>query len=137
MFVRRSIFFLILVTVYIVCGQETASVESSQKVAADESSKTTTAETSDEANRTASASSGDTNTETKEFKNHAGTSKESDTKSPEIEVPVQSGPFIDLLGERLYSLEMIDESRAQMHAHYTNEVLRGKKVVGLYFSADW
>lgn len=51
--------------------------------------------------------------------------------------PKQSGPFIDLLGETLYSLEMVDESHAQLHQHYTNEALSGKKVIGLYFSADW
>lgn len=50
---------------------------------------------------------------------------------------VQSGPFIDLLGESLLSLEMVDEGHAQVHQHYTNEALSGKKVVGLYFSADW
>jgi len=49
----------------------------------------------------------------------------------------QTGPFIDLLGETLLSLEMIDDSHAQMRAHLTNDVLKGKKVIGLYFSADW
>ena len=51
--------------------------------------------------------------------------------------PSQTGPFIDLFGEVLLSLEMVDETHAQVHQHYTNEVLSGKKVVGLYFSADW
>lgn len=51
--------------------------------------------------------------------------------------PAQTGPFIDLFGEVLLSLEMVDEAHAQVHQHYTNEVLSGKKVVGLYFSADW
>lgn len=55
----------------------------------------------------------------------------------EKEHPVQSGPFIDLLGPALYSLEMIDENRAQIQQQYTNEALAGKNVVGLYFSADW
>jgi len=32
---------------------------------------------------------------------------------------------------------MIDEKRAQIHSLYTNEALSGKKVIGLYFSADW
>lgn len=50
---------------------------------------------------------------------------------------VQSGPYIDLLGDVLLSLEMVDETHAQVHQHYTNEALSGKKVVGLYFSADW
>ena len=51
--------------------------------------------------------------------------------------PVQSGPLIDLLGTKLQSLEMVDEQSAQVKEHYTNEVLSGKKVIGLYFSADW
>ena len=49
----------------------------------------------------------------------------------------QVGPFIDLLGDLLLSLEMIDETKAQVHQHHTNVALQGKKVVGLYFSADW
>jgi hypothetical protein len=51
--------------------------------------------------------------------------------------PVQAGPFIDLLGPHLLSLEMVDPTHAQLVPHYTNEALRNKKVVGLYFSADW
>ena len=50
---------------------------------------------------------------------------------------VQSGPYIDLLGDVLLSLQMVSETQAQVHQHYTNEALSGKKVVGLYFSADW
>ena len=46
----------------------------------------------------------------------------------------QSGPFVDLLGHQLYSLEMIDETQAQLVPQYTNDALKGKKVVGLYFS---
>ena len=51
--------------------------------------------------------------------------------------PVQSGPLIDLLGTKLQSLEIIDQTSAQVKEHYTNEALAGKKVIGLYFSADW
>jgi len=54
-----------------------------------------------------------------------------------LDEPEQIGPFIDLLGTHLYSLEMIDETQAQLTPQYTNEALKGKKVVGLYFSADW
>ena len=50
---------------------------------------------------------------------------------------VQSGPFIDLLGDTLLSLQMVSETQAQVNQHYTNDALSGKKVVGLYFSADW
>ena len=63
---------------------------------------------------------------------------ESSETEEEAEAPVvQSGPFIDLFGDVLLSLEMVDEAHAQVHQHYTNEALAGKKVVGLYFSADW
>lgn len=49
----------------------------------------------------------------------------------------QTGPFVDLFGETLVSLEMINESQAQLRSDYTNDLLKGKKVIGLYFSADW
>lgn len=53
------------------------------------------------------------------------------------EDPVQSGPLVDLLGDQLYTLKMVDETNAMIVANYTNEILAGKKVIGLYFSADW
>jgi nucleoredoxin len=59
------------------------------------------------------------------------------TTPAEKESPVQTGPFIDLLGPTLLSLQMVDDKSAQLVSHYTNEALAGKKVVGLYFSADW
>lgn len=59
-----------------------------------------------------------------------GATKETDAS---LAPPVQSGPFIDLLGPTLLSLEMIDESHAQLAQHYTNEALSGKNVIGLYF----
>ncbi|KAL3802243.1 hypothetical protein HJC23_001787 [Cyclotella cryptica] len=58
-------------------------------------------------------------------------------QSQQQQPPTQSGPFIDIFGEVLLSLEMVDETHAQVHQHFTNEALAGKKVVGLYFSADW
>jgi len=64
-----------------------------------------------------------------------------ETPATEEETPaapvVQSGPFIDLLGDTLLSLQMVSETQAQVNQHYTNDALSGKKVVGLYFSADW
>jgi len=63
--------------------------------------------------------------------------EESGAKEESDGPPVQMGPFIDLLGETLLSLEMVDERRARLHEIYTNEALSGKTVVGLYFSADW
>lgn len=53
------------------------------------------------------------------------------------EEPVQAGPFIDLFGTKLLSLNRVDETHAEMELKYTNDVLSGKKVVGIYFSADW
>jgi nucleoredoxin len=53
------------------------------------------------------------------------------------EPPVQTGPLIDLFGPALLGLEMIDEQHAQLSANYTSDALRGKKVIGVYFSADW
>lgn len=53
------------------------------------------------------------------------------------EKPVQRGPLIDLFGQQLLSLEMISESSAQLIPHWTSDVLRGKNVIGVYFSADW
>lgn len=76
--------------------------------------------------------------EPSEEKVDAVAEQEAETASVKQEdAPVQSGPFIDLLGETLLSLEMIDEQRAQLNTVYTNEALAGKKVIGLYFSADW
>ncbi|CAJ1954460.1 unnamed protein product [Cylindrotheca closterium] len=57
-------------------------------------------------------------------------------ESREVE-PVQEGPLIDIFGEKLYSFEFLDETTGQINPHYTNEALAGKKVIGLYFSADW
>jgi len=63
---------------------------------------------------------------------------EEEKKEDPVQVePVQAGPFIDLLGTKLLSLKRIDETHAQMEVQYTNEALQGKKVIGLYFSADW
>ena len=63
--------------------------------------------------------------------------KTTDTSTTTKEAPLQTGPFIDLLGPSLLSLEMLDETHAQLVSQYTNDALRGKSVVGLYFSADW
>jgi hypothetical protein len=51
--------------------------------------------------------------------------------------PVQAGPLVDLLGPSLLSLRMIDETHAELAEHTTSDALQGKKVIGLYFSADW
>jgi len=67
----------------------------------------------------------------------AGEAADDTSSQEEIAPAVQSGPYIDLLGDSLLSLEMVDETHAQVNQHNTNEALSGKKVVGLYFSADW
>mmetsp|Transcript_10982 Transcript_10982/g.31257 ORF Transcript_10982/g.31257 Transcript_10982/m.31257 type:complete len:274 (-) Transcript_10982:1058-1879(-) len=64
-------------------------------------------------------------------------SSETNEEQVLAEDPVQSGPLVDLLGEQLYTLKMVDETNAMIIANYTNEILAGKKVIGLYFSADW
>ena len=51
--------------------------------------------------------------------------------------PLQSAPFVDLLVSTLLLLDMVDKAYAQVHQHYTNGVLMGKRVVGLYFIANW
>ena len=62
-------------------------------------------------------------------------------KGEEVEVdeeePLQSGPLVDLLGPKLYSLTMVNEQQVQVNEHYTTDALRKKDVIGLYFSADW
>lgn len=60
------------------------------------------------------------------------------TEPQQESLPVQqSGPFVDILGPTLLSLEMTSETTATLNEHLTNDALKGKKVVGLYFSADW
>ena len=73
--------------------------------------------------------------ESKEGKEDAPLESKDDLTTPPP--PLQSGPLVDLLGGTLLSLKMIDETHAQMNTHYTNDALSGKKVIGLYFSADW
>ncbi len=100
-----------------------ASVESSESEDVADSAAETTAATTEE-----SATESTTEEQTQQ--------KDEEEAQP-TPPPAQTGPFIDLFGEVLLSLEMVDETHAQVHQHYTNEVLSGKKVVGLYFSADW
>ena len=101
----------------------------------EESSESEEAATVDDATATA-----DETTTTAESTAEATTDEQTQPQEAQEEAtppPAQTGPFIDLFGEVLLSLEMVDETHAQVHQHYTNEVLSGKKVVGLYFSADW
>lgn len=45
--------------------------------------------------------------------------------------------LIEIFGQSLLSLETINETRAEIRQYSTKQALSGKKVVGLYFSADW
>ena len=95
----------------------------------------TTAEAGDE---TAAGVKSDTNAAAQAYQEQIGLQQQqTEEQQQKQQAPVQSGPFVDLFGDVLLSLEMVDETHAQVHQHYTNEVLSGKKVVGLYFSADW
>jgi len=54
--------------------------------------------------------------------------------------PAAVGPpsaLAALLGPELLALEMVDEKNARIASRDTDAALRGKKVIGLYFSADW
>lgn len=73
---------------------------------------------------------------TKEEDKIAESETQSKATPKEEEVPKQAGPFIDLFGEKLISLKMVDETHAQIETHLTNEALAGKKVIGVYFSAE-
>ena len=81
-------------------------------------------------------------TETEEAPTTTETVGEEDTQettqtTEEVSEPFQAGPLIDIFGTTLYSFELLDETKGQINAHLTNEALAGKKVIGLYFSADW
>jgi hypothetical protein len=111
------------------CDDEAAAAAAADDATVDATTTTTTTEESktedDQQSTTAAATS-------EQVEQQAAT-----TTTAEQAPPTQSGPFIDLFGDVLLSLEMVDETHAQVHQHYTNEILSGKKVVGLYFSADW
>ena len=112
-------------------GEAAASVEDEEVVDLDASAE----ETSNE------SAADDAPAEEEPVATDEQSGSSTDTQEPPASAadapPVQTGPFIDLLGPQLLSLQMVDETRAQLVPHYTNDALRGKKVVGLYFSADW
>ena len=117
--------------------EEVVDLDDAAAASVEESSESEEAATVDDAAATAdetTTTAESTAEATAEFKTDEQTQAEEEEATPP---PAQTGPFIDLFGEVLLSLEMVDETHAQVHQHYTNEVLSGKKVVGLYFSADW
>lgn len=116
---------LLALLVCLLLSQETGvmalqAVEKPSK-GTDEAAETTAAE---------ATGSDDANEET------APVEEEAIGESQEV-APVQSGPMIDMFGEHLYSFQFLDESTGKINPHYTNDALAGKKVIGLYFSADW
>lgn len=72
---------------------------------------------------------------------HENVIESEDAPPPQKEIdsrePVQIGPLIDIFGTKLLTLENLNETRAQLLPLLTSDALRGKKVIGLYFSADW
>jgi thiol-disulfide isomerase/thioredoxin len=93
----------------------------------------------DEATKGAEIDESTSNTATNKSTAASGTGghKSTETQSKQETIPAQSGPLVDLLGPQLLSLEIVDDTHAQLLPHLTNEVLKGKEVIGVYFSADW
>ena len=55
----------------------------------------------------------------------------------DVPLPTQIGPLVDIFGQQLLSLEMMNDTSAALRPSLTSDALRSKKVIGLYFSADW
>lgn len=109
-------------------------------VQAQEAVAPATTETAESTSESESASPADANANAnvEATKETEDTPSQGETKTgAPTPAPKQSGPFIDLFGENLLSLKMVDETHAQLETHLTNEALAGKKVIGVYFSADW
>ena len=111
----------------------TEEEEEEEVVDLDEASDATTTTTTTAADNTDAATSDAAPDTTATAEDTAAAA----TKTKEESAPIQKGPLIDIFGPTLYSIKMIDESRAKIEAQNTNEALDGKKVIGLYFSADW
>jgi len=102
--------------------------EDTAETSAEEETTEETTDTEAEAADTQEESSSDDNTVMEEEEQEV-------TDAPEP--PQQTGPLVDIFGETLLSLVMIDDKNAQLEVHNTNDALKGKKVIGVYFSADW
>uniref|UniRef100_A0A7R9ZRT0 Thioredoxin domain-containing protein n=1 Tax=Craspedostauros australis TaxID=1486917 RepID=A0A7R9ZRT0_9STRA len=112
---------------------ETVSDETGEsEAAAEEEVATEAAAATDDGETTSDATE---EAATQQQESEAAADAAADKK--EKQLPVQAGPLVDLLGPSLLSLEMIDETTAQFKQHLTSDALAGKKVIGLYFSADW
>lgn len=130
-----KLFICLILSLACVAAQEVAEAEATEEAATEGTSSvddTTAAVADDEqqANESSAPEEPFTNTEGEEV---PPPEKTDDEASPEL----QQGPFIDLLGPTLLSIEMTSPTSAQLKEELTNDALRGKKVVGLYFSADW
>eukprot|EP00590_Aulacoseira_subarctica_P003270 CAMPEP_0172426386 /NCGR_PEP_ID=MMETSP1064-20121228/37174_1 /TAXON_ID=202472 /ORGANISM="Aulacoseira subarctica , Strain CCAP 1002/5" /LENGTH=348 /DNA_ID=CAMNT_0013169947 /DNA_START=13 /DNA_END=1059 /DNA_ORIENTATION=- len=117
-------------------GEDNSAIKE-ESCSTDENAATTVASTDEQLQEAHTSNSNETTDTMQNGINENSTTNTVLEESKVIVPPVQLGPFIDLLGETLLSLEMIDDHRAQLREHYTNEALLGKKVIGLYFSADW
>ena len=115
-----------------------ADVEEDPSVSSTDNNEDASTESCSEEDTTADDAATTTATEGESSTTAESNVADSSHKEESSSAPVvQSGPYIDLLGDVLLSLQMVSETQAQVHQHYTNEALSGKKVVGLYFSADW
>eukprot|EP00559_Dactyliosolen_fragilissimus_P001307 CAMPEP_0184867244 /NCGR_PEP_ID=MMETSP0580-20130426/25629_1 /TAXON_ID=1118495 /ORGANISM="Dactyliosolen fragilissimus" /LENGTH=332 /DNA_ID=CAMNT_0027367397 /DNA_START=170 /DNA_END=1165 /DNA_ORIENTATION=- len=129
--------------------EDFSSTEATTETATNTSDNVETKDSNEEENSTNTKKTEATKEELKENENEikeetipseeqaAAATNAQNTTMTKPSPPIQSGPFIDLFGDTLLALEMVDETHAQMTPHYTNDILDGKKVVGLYFSADW
>ena len=81
------------------------------------------AKITEEDNEVSSVEEGVTTTTKSEGDETSKETPDTDTASAVIQ---QVGPFVDLLGDLLLSLEMIDKTKAQVHQHHTNVALQGK-----------
>ena len=127
------LFLCLLLSLSCVAAQEVAEAEATETATtADESTTGDDASTADamteEQNEAESAPEEPVTGEEEKVSDKAD-----DAVSPEL----QQGPFIDLFGPTLLSIEMTGPTTAQLNEMMTNDALSGKKVVGLYFSADW
>lgn len=147
-FSRGAVFVLVLVLVAgLASAQEETVADAPQETqsdgvgmaAADSTTGTLNSILEESADETTAASSDDVSTAAsnqEDAKAEEAPPTSSGEQQEEGE-PVQTGPLIDIFGPKLLSLEMIDESSAELRPHLTSDALRGKKVIGVYFSADW
>ena len=127
-----KLFLCLILSLACVSAQEVAEAETTTEPAEGAASTTE----NDETTTAATESSPEASATTDEAEEIASSTPQKDEEVTK-ELPVQSGPFVDLFGPSLLSLEMTSPTTAQLNEMLTNDALKGKKVIGLYFSADW